>query len=158
LGLGTVADAIALAIQHGFTETARALLEQQFQQAQKLESVGRLAGGVAHDFNNLLTVILSGAEALKQDLAEGATPDAEVLEEISAAGGRARDLTRQLLAFVRRQVIAPVPLDLNVLVRGSEKLLRRLLACWEKTSSSQSACSPPSGRCAATPGSSSRWS
>ncbi|HTP27930.1 MAG TPA: response regulator, partial [Anaeromyxobacteraceae bacterium] len=85
------------------------------------------AGGVAHDFNNLLTVILAGAEALKCDLESGTPPDLEVIDEISSAGGRARDLTRQLLAFARRQVIAPVSLDLNALVRGSEKLLRRVL-------------------------------
>ena len=89
-------------------------LEEQLQQSQKLESVGRLAGGVAHDFNNLLTVILSCAEALKEDVGAGSP---------ARAGGDRRDprrrasapreLTRQLLAFARKQVIAPVPLDLN---------------------------------------------
>ena len=102
-------------------------LEAQFHQAQKLESLGRLAGGVAHDFNNLLTVILACAGGLQRDLAEGATPSAEDVDEIRAAGERARDLTRQLLAFARRQVVAPVVLDLNDTVRASEKLLRRLL-------------------------------
>ncbi len=107
--------------------TEQCRLEEQFQQAQKLESIGRLAGGVAHDFNNLLTVILSGVEAMKQDMRQGLVPDAEIVQEVGAAGERARDLTRQLLAFARRQVIAPVPLDLGVLVRSSEKLLRRVM-------------------------------
>jgi PAS domain S-box-containing protein len=102
-------------------------LEEQFHQAQKLESVGRLAGGVAHDFNNLLTVILSCSEALKQDLPDADPVALEDLEEIHAAGLRARDLTRQLLAFARKQVIAPVELDVSAVVKGSEKLLRRVL-------------------------------
>jgi PAS domain S-box-containing protein len=101
--------------------------EEALQQSRKLESVGRLAGGVAHDFNNLLTVILSGAAALRDDLAAGRPAEREYVEEIHAAGERARDLTRQLLAFARKQVIAPVPLDLNEVVRGTEKLLRRVL-------------------------------
>ena len=102
-------------------------MEEQVQQAQKLDSIGRLAGGVAHDFNNLLTVILSCAEALRTGLAARLAPDPEDVEEILAAGERARDLTRQLLSFARRQVIAPVALDMNKVVRGSERLLRRLL-------------------------------
>jgi two-component system, cell cycle sensor histidine kinase and response regulator CckA len=107
--------------------TEQRRLEAQFRQAQKLESVGRLAGGIAHDFNNLLTVILSGAEAMKEDLAVGSPIDPEIVAEIGAAGARARDLTRQLLAFARKQVIAPVPLDLNTVVRDSQKMLGRLL-------------------------------
>ncbi len=107
--------------------TDQRVLEQQFWQAQKLEGIGRLAGGVAHDFNNLLTVILSGVEELKRIGAAGAPATAELAEEIGAAGERARDLTQQLLAFARKQVIAPVPLDLGQVVRRLEKLLRRLL-------------------------------
>jgi len=107
--------------------TEQRRLEEQVQQAQRLESIGRLAGGVAHDFNNLLTVILSCAEALRADLEAGGAPSVEDVSEIQAAGGRARDLTRQLLAFARRQVIAPVPLDLNAVVDGGQKMLRRLL-------------------------------
>jgi two-component system, cell cycle sensor histidine kinase and response regulator CckA len=107
--------------------TAQRLLEQQFWQAQKLEGIGRLAGGVAHDFNNLLTVILSGVEELRRIGAEGAPATVELADEIGAAGERARDLTRQLLAFARKQVIAPVPLDLGTVVARLEKLLRRLL-------------------------------
>jgi PAS domain S-box-containing protein len=101
--------------------------EEQLWQAQKLESVGRLAGGVAHDFNNLLTVILSGVEELRHRDEPGAPPLAEVLEEIGAAGERARDLTRQLLAFARRQTVEPTVVDLGEVVRRSETLLRRLL-------------------------------
>jgi signal transduction histidine kinase len=105
----------------------RARVEQQLLQAQKMESVGMLAGGVAHDFNNLLTVILSGAEALRDQLRAGAPAAPELVDEVADAGGRARDLTRQLLAFARRQVIAPVPLDLNALVTDCERLLRRVI-------------------------------
>jgi PAS domain S-box-containing protein len=107
--------------------SAEHLLQEQLLQAQKLESVGRLAGGIAHDFNNLLTVLLGSAELLHDDLAGGPAADRELVEEIQSAGERARALTRQLLAFARRQVVAPVPLDLGEVVRGSEKLLRRLI-------------------------------
>lgn len=107
--------------------TEQRVLEEQYRQAQKLESVGRLAGGVAHDFNNLLTVVLSCAEALKEHQKAGALPDPEDIEQIKIAGERARDLTRQLLAFARKQVIAPAPLDLNAVVAGTEKLMRRVL-------------------------------
>ncbi len=101
--------------------------EERFQQAQKLESVGRLAGGVAHDFNNLLTVILGCSDVLQDDLRAGRPAAPEDVEQIRAAGGRARELTGQLLAFARRQVAAPVPLDLNDAVRASERLLRRVV-------------------------------
>jgi two-component system, cell cycle sensor histidine kinase and response regulator CckA len=107
--------------------TAQRRLEDQLRQSQKLESIGQLAGGVAHDFNNLLTVILSCSEALQADLARGRATDPELLDEIATAGIRAADLTRQLLAFARKQAIAPVPVDLAATVRGCEKLLRRVL-------------------------------
>ncbi len=107
--------------------TEHQLLEEQYRQAQRLESIGRLAGGVAHDFNNLLTVILSCSESMRQDRDAGRPVADEDIAEVHEAGERARDLTRQLLAFARRQVIAPVPLDLNAVVRGSEKLLLRVL-------------------------------
>jgi PAS domain S-box-containing protein len=102
-------------------------LQQRSLEEQKLESIGRLAGGVAHDFNNLLTAILGGVEALDDALGRGVPVQREDVDAIHEAGDRARDLTRQLLSFARRQVIAPVPLDLNLLVRDTEKLLRRLL-------------------------------
>jgi two-component system cell cycle sensor histidine kinase/response regulator CckA len=114
-------------VGHAQDITEQARLREQVEQAKKLESIGRLAGGVAHDFNNLLSVILTYSSALRQELAEGVPPSAEDLDEIHLAAERARDLTRQLLAFARKQVIAPVPLDLNQVVRGSEKLLRRVV-------------------------------
>jgi PAS domain S-box-containing protein len=108
-------------------EDERAQLETRIAQTQKLESLGRLAGGVAHDFNNLLTVILSCAESLEDDLDLALPANAEEVREIRAAGERAKDLTRQLLTFARKQVIAPVALDLNAVVLGCEKMLRRVL-------------------------------
>jgi PAS domain S-box-containing protein len=107
--------------------TEQRRLTEQFQQAQKLEGIGRLAGGVAHDFNNLLTVILSCSAALRDDLDRGTSASREDVDQIHGAGVRAADLTRQLLAFARKQVVAPVPLDLNEVVRSSQKLLVRLL-------------------------------
>jgi nitrogen-specific signal transduction histidine kinase/CheY-like chemotaxis protein len=114
------------------TEQRRAeaeLAESQarFHQAQRLESIGRLAGGVAHDFNNLLTVILSCAGALRRDVAEGQAPAADDIEEIHGAARRAADLTRQLLAFARHHAVDPVVLDLNETVRGCQRMLWRLL-------------------------------
>jgi PAS domain S-box-containing protein len=102
-------------------------LEEQFRQTQKLESIGRLAGGVAHDFNNLLTVILSCAEGIREAQEEGRPIDPEDVQQIREAGERARDFTGQLLAFARKQVISPVPLDLNEVLRNGERLLRRVL-------------------------------
>jgi len=121
-----------LSVTRDVTEAKRAQaergrLEDELRQAQRMESIGRLAGGVAHDFNNLLTAILSCAETLREEVAAGALLHPEVIDEIGAAGRRATELTRQLLAFARKQVIAPVVVDLNAVVRGSEKLLRRVL-------------------------------
>jgi two-component system, cell cycle sensor histidine kinase and response regulator CckA len=107
--------------------TIQRRVTEQFHQAQKLESIGRLAGGVAHDFNNLLTVILSYAEMLRNDVERGQQVSLEDLQEIQLAGQRAQDLTRQLLAFARRQPIMPVALELNSVVLGSHKMLRRLV-------------------------------
>jgi PAS domain S-box-containing protein len=107
-------------------DTERHRLEQAFHQAQKMEAVGRLAGGVAHDFNNLLTVINGYGDMV---LAAGA-PDAPHLgavREMREAGERAAGLTRQLLAFSRQQVVAPVVLDLNEAVARAEGMLRRLI-------------------------------
>ncbi|HET6437059.1 MAG TPA: ATP-binding protein [Anaeromyxobacter sp.] len=100
---------------------------EQLRQAQKLESIGRLAGGVAHDFNNLLTVILSYAHSLESDLKSGDPGDLEAVQGIRQAGERAHDLTRRLLAFARKQVTDPVPLDLAATVGSIEGLLRRVL-------------------------------
>ncbi len=104
----------------------RMALERQLRQAQKMEAVGRLAGGVAHDFNNMLGVILGYAELARQKVG----PDdalAEDLEQIMTAARRSADITRQLLAFARRQTVAPRVLDLNDTVEGMLRMLRRLI-------------------------------
>ncbi len=104
----------------------RRRFEQHLRQAQKMEAIGRLAGGVAHDFNNLLTVINGYSEFLLGRLPPG-DPARDALREIHKAGGRAATLTRQLLAFSRRQILAPVVLDLNAIITGLEKVLRSLI-------------------------------
>ncbi|MBV9492995.1 MAG: PAS domain S-box protein, partial [Acidobacteria bacterium] len=106
--------------------TGRRQLEQQFRQAQKMEAVGRLAGGVAHDFNNLLTVIMSYAMMLLGELSpeDPLRPD---LREIQAAAERAAGLTRQLLAFSRQQVLRPRVIDLRQVVGDMGNMLRRLV-------------------------------
>jgi PAS domain S-box-containing protein len=106
--------------------TEQRKLEAQFRQAQKMEAVGRLAGGVAHDFNNLLTVITSYTDLLLDDLAPQDPRRADI-EEIGKAAGSAAALTRQLLAFSRQQVLEPRALDLNAVVSGADTLLKRLL-------------------------------
>lgn len=101
-------------------------LEQQYRQAQKMESIGRLAGGIAHDFNNMLGVILGYSE---MSLAKLDPSDAlyTTLQEIHKAGLRSADLTNQLLAFARKQTIAPKVLNLNDIVSNMLKMLRRLI-------------------------------
>jgi two-component system, cell cycle sensor histidine kinase and response regulator CckA len=113
-----------LSIGEDITEHAR--LEAQFRQAQKMEAVGRLAGGVAHDFNNLLTAILGYSQLSLMGL-RPEDPLTRNIQEITKASERAAALTRQLLAFSRQQVLAPRVLDLNELVVGIEKMLHRLL-------------------------------
>ena len=106
--------------------TQQRTLEAQFRQAQRLEAVGRLAGGVAHDFNNVLTAITGYAELLLEDLGPE-DPKRPDVEEIKAAAARASALTRQLLAFSRKQVLQTRVLDVNEVVRTLEKMLRRLI-------------------------------
>jgi two-component system, cell cycle sensor histidine kinase and response regulator CckA len=101
-------------------------LEQQLLHAQKMEAVGRLAGGVAHDFNNLLTVILGFSELALAQVGP-ADPMREALAQISESGQRAAALTRQLLAFSRKQVLQPQVVDLSALVVGIKKMLERLI-------------------------------
>ena len=107
-------------------EAEKAQLEKQFYQAQKLESIGRLAGGVAHDLNNLLTPILGYSEMLLLNVDEN-DADEEPLREIVNASKRARDLVRQLLAFSRKQALQYKNFDINRLLRDFEKLLRRTI-------------------------------
>jgi PAS domain S-box-containing protein len=107
--------------------TDRRRLEDRLQHAQRIEAVGQLAGGVAHDFNNLLTVILGYCNLILEDLPHD-DPLRQDLAEIRSAGDKALSLTRQLLAFGRRQMLQPQIVDLNLLVRQLERLLRRLVA------------------------------
>ena len=100
--------------------------EEQLRAAQRMEAIGRLAGGVAHDFNNMLSVILSYTELAIMELPD-TNPMRADLQEVVAAGKRAEGLTRQLLAFSRRQVLAPESVDLGSLVEGLSKMLRRLI-------------------------------
>ncbi|MEI7731929.1 MAG: PAS domain S-box protein [Verrucomicrobiota bacterium] len=108
-------------------EAEKAKLEAQFHQAQKMESVGRLAGGVAHDFNNMLQAILGNANLALDEIPPD-SPIRESLEEIRSCARRSADLTRQLLAFARQQPIAPRVLDLNETVESLLKMLRRLIS------------------------------
>jgi PAS domain S-box-containing protein len=98
--------------------------EEQLRQAQKMEAVGRLAGGIAHDFNNLLTAILGYTDFLVQDVPADSRPD---VEGIQKAGRSAAALTRQLLAFSRRQILQPEILDINSVLANTDRLLRRLI-------------------------------
>ncbi len=131
--LKDVGDYLAVAVKNALTESERRQeevrrqqSEQQFLQSQKMESVGRLAGGIAHDFNNLLTVINGQAEMVMVQLREG-DPLRHTLLEIQKAGDRAAGLTRQLLAFSRKQVLQPRILNVNDVVSEMDKMLRRVI-------------------------------
>jgi len=131
LAVPDIADRHVLGIASEITERKAAedalrLSEDQFRQAQKMEAVGQLAGGVAHDFNNLLTAIL-GYTALLLDSARNHPELMADLEEVKRAGERAGALTRQLLTFSRKQVVQPTTLDLNEVVAELEKMLHRVI-------------------------------
>ncbi len=113
--------------------TERKKLEEELRHAQKMDAVGRLAGGVAHDFNNLLSVIIGGVELAAHHLDPG-SPARAPLDDVRAAAGKAADLTKQLLAFGRKQLVAPRPVDLNRTLRGMESMLRSLLGSRVKVS------------------------
>jgi len=124
------------------SETKRAAdekenLENQLRQSQKMEAVGRLAGGVAHDFNNMLSVIIGHTEMALEQI-DGTMPIHSDLEEIKSAGKRSADLTRQLLAFARQQTVAPKVLDINKTVDEMINMLKRLIGedielIWQKS-------------------------
>jgi PAS domain S-box-containing protein len=125
---GTFDDLGELIEIHGYLidETERRKAEEQLRQAQKMEAVGRLAGGIAHDFNNLLTVILGYSDMLLTD-AGNTNCRIPNLMQIKKAAQRASDLTHQLLAFSRKQVLQPVVIDLNTVVEEVANMLRRLI-------------------------------
>ena len=107
-------------------EEEKEKIHSQLQQAQKMESVGRLAGGVAHDFNNMLSVIIGNTELALEYAKKESAMQRELLE-IKAAALRSAELTRQLLAFARKQAVAPRAIDLNATIEGMLKMLRRLI-------------------------------
>ncbi len=119
---GRVAGCLGVAVDI----TERKELQDQLRQAQKMEAVGRLAGGVAHDFNNLLTVISGYSSFLQESLPEGSSLRAYA-EQVLQASTRAAQLTAQLLAFGRKQMLQPRIMDVNALVRDAETMLRRLI-------------------------------
>jgi len=128
---GEETDSFAVAVLYDITEQKRAerniaALEEQLRHSQKMEAIGRLAGGVAHDFNNLMTVISGYSQLTLLDFKEG-NELRENLQEIQRASKRAEDLTRQLLAFTRHQIMDIKVLDLNSLLHNLDKMLRRVL-------------------------------
>jgi len=142
-----LARTIRYAIERHQVQRQLKRTEQQLLNAQKMEAMGRLAGGVAHDFNNLLTAILGTADLLLEDLVPS-DPQHVDIQEIRKAAMRAADLTRQLLAFSRRQMLEPEVLDLNALVADMDKMVRRLIG---EDVEFTTALSPDLGRVRADP-------
>jgi PAS domain S-box-containing protein len=124
--MDAVAHIARIAIERHQADEALRKTEEQFRQAQKMEAVGRLASGIAHDFNNLLTVITASAQLLLE-MQEADSPARPLLKEIVGSADRAASLTRQLLAFSRKQVLRAEVLDLNVLMADMDKMLRRVI-------------------------------
>jgi len=124
--LQRLAPAVTRAVEGAAVRRERRQLEEQLQHSQRMEAVGRLAGGIAHDFNNVLTAVLGSIELLLLD-APPDRPHREELDIIRDAATRAKDLIRQLLAFSARQVLQPMVVDLNHLVKDIAKMLRRLI-------------------------------
>ncbi|MCE9582654.1 MAG: response regulator [Planctomycetes bacterium] len=124
--MGIIASAIGVEEERRQAQRQLQDLEENLRQSTKMEAIGRLAGGVAHDFNNLLTAIIGYAELARDRFAEG-DPLRKEMDEILKAGDRASSLTRQLLAFGRKQVLQPQVIEVNAIVADTEKLLRRLI-------------------------------
>jgi PAS domain S-box-containing protein len=124
--MATVSGQIAQFTERKQAEEALHESEAQLRQSQKLEAVGQLAGGIAHDFNNLLTAI-NGYSGLALKRLDDASPVKSYIEEVAKAGDRAANLTRQLLAFSRKQILEPKVLDLNEVVGDMSKMLRRTI-------------------------------
>ncbi len=125
-GARFIVDGAPCCIGTGIDVTARKVLEAELRQSQKIEAIGRLAGGVAHDFNNIVGVILGYGELAESELAPG-SPAREYVAEMVQAAQRAATLTRQLQAFSRKQVLQPRRLDLNELIANAHKMLDRLI-------------------------------
>ena len=124
--LMAIANVFASVIERKRAEEKRIKLETQLRQSQKMEAIGQLAGGIAHDFNNMLSIINGYSEMILSELPPSSQNYSNI-QEISKAGRRSADLTRQLLAFASKQAINPKVLDLNDTVEGMLKLLRRLI-------------------------------
>ncbi|MGJ5814797.1 chemotaxis protein CheB [Paludibaculum fermentans] len=124
--IGLILLAVDDVTERKLVQLALSNAEEHLRQSQKMEAVGRLAGGIAHDFNNLLTTIIGYSELLKGSLA-GQEGLVQQVSEIRSAGDRAAALTQQLLSFSRRQVLQPKILDLNLIVRDFDRMLRRLV-------------------------------
>jgi two-component system cell cycle sensor histidine kinase/response regulator CckA len=122
---GAIANA-QLYTERTQAEKEREALQEQLRQSQKMEAIGRLAGGVAHDFNNLLTVIKGYSQLSLAEMKQG-DPFRENIEEIKKSADRASDLTRQLLAFSRRQIMEMKVIDLNTVLNNLDKMLRRVI-------------------------------